>query len=179
MIDLRERAEDWDVDPEPLIEAVEAAQQRVAYKAGQQPLIASAEPADANHRLRQAHKAIAALPLRARAHLHWKLAERIAYGPAGLDREQMHRLMQDTNLVELILDLLSEPIEPEEPDRECQWLVQAWERAGGEVEIDDSYDLDLIEFLDIAYQHLGKPLNPDAIRLRLDRIRRAPLETEG
>jgi hypothetical protein len=175
---LRERAEWWGVDPEPLIQAVESAQQRVAYRERQKPQITSAEPADANRRLRQAHKAIAALPLRARAHLHWGLAERIAYG-RGLDPGQVRRLMQDTNLVELILDSLSEPIEPEEPDRELQWLLQAWVEAGGEVEIDDRYDGDLIEFLTIAYPYLGETLTPDAIRLRLDRIRRAPLDSEG
>ncbi|MHA6232736.1 hypothetical protein [Pseudomonas fluorescens group sp. PF-69] len=176
MIDLRERAEWWGVKPEPLIEALTAAQQVRRYREGQKPLIASTEPADANRRLRQAHKAIAALPLRARAHLHWGLAERIAYG-RGLDPEQVRRLMQDTNLVELILDALSEPVEPEEPDRELQGLAQAWERAGGEVEIDDRYDGDLIEYLTIAYEHLGETLTPDAIRLRLDRIRRAPLDS--
>jgi len=175
---LRELAEEWDVDPQPLLEALASAQRVRRYRQGQKPLIASAEPADANHRLWQAHKAIAALPLRARAHLHWGLAERIAYG-RGLDPEQVRHLMQDTNLVELILDSLSEPIEPEEPDRELQGLVQAWEHAGGEVEIDDRYDLDLIEFLILAYQHLGETLTPDAIRLRLNRIRRSPLETEG
>lgn len=169
MIDLRERAEWWGVDPEPLIQAVESAMRSRQYWQGQKPLIASAEPADTNRRLRQAHKAITALPLRARAHLHWELAERIAHG-RGLDPGQVRRLMQDTNLVELILDALSEPVEPEEPDRELQWLVQAWVEAGGEVKIDDRYDGDLIEFLTIAYQYLGETLTPDAIRLRLNRI---------
>jgi hypothetical protein len=175
---LRERAEDWDVNPVPLIEALASAQRVRRYREGQKPLITSAEPADANRRLRQAHKAIAALPLRARADLHWGLAERIAYG-RGLDPEQVRRLMQDSNLVDMVLDALSEPIEPEEPDRELQGLVQAWEYAGGEVEIDDRYDLDLIEFLTLVYQHLGETLTPDAIRLRLDRIRRSPLGIEG
>ncbi|WP_095195863.1 hypothetical protein [Pseudomonas sp. Irchel 3A7] len=178
MIDLRERAKDWDVDPDPLIQAVESAMKGRRYRERQKPLIASAEPAKCTRQLGQAYKAIAALPLRARAHLHWELAERITYG-RGLDPEQVRRLMQDTNLVDMVLDALSEPIDPEEPDRELQWLVQAWKRAGGEVQVDDRYDEDLIEFLTITYQHLGETLTHDAIRRRLDRIRRDPLDSDG
>lgn len=171
MINLRELTQEWDVDPEPLIAAVEAAMRIRRCREGQQPLIASAEPAEANKRLRQAHKAVAALPLRAKAHLHWRMAERIAYSPAGLDRHQIRRLMEDTNLVGLILDALSEPIEPEEPDRELQRLVKAWTAAGGQTHEGDRYDEDLIEFLFLNYQYLGdeKPTH-DAIRRRLDRL---------
>lgn len=179
MIDLRERAEWWGVKPEPLLEALASAQQRAAFKAGQRPLIASAEPADANHRLRQARKAIAALPLRARARLHWNLAERIAASIPGLGHEQIRFVLEEAKWPDLILDALSEPIEPEESDHELQWLVKAWVEAGGEVEIGDRYDGDLIDFLSIAYCDLGEDLSRDAIRLRLDRIRRAPLDSEG
>lgn len=179
MIDLYERAEDWDVDPEPLINALESAKRVRHYRAGQQQLLASAEPAVANHRLQQARKALQALPLRARAALHWGLAERIATSIPGLDREQIRQIMEDSNWLNVVLDALSEPIEPEEPDRELQWFVQAWREAGGEIEFEGRHDGDLIEFLGIAYQHLGETLTTDAIRLRLDRIRRDPLETEG
>lgn len=181
MNDIRELAHEWDVEPEPLIQAVEDAQQGRRYREAQKTLIASAEPAECAHRLKQARKAIEALPLRARAHLHWRLAERIACGPCGLDREQIRRLMQDTNLVAEILAALNEPLdaEPEDRQQEFRWLVRAWQHAGGQVEFDDRYDGDLIEFLGIAYQRLGETLTADAIRRRLDRIRRAPLGSEG
>lgn len=175
---LRERAEWWGVDPEPLIAAVESAMRGRQYWQGQQPLIASAEPAQANKRLRQAHKAVASLPLRARAALHWAMAERVTSIIPGLDPEQIRHVMQDISWPDLILDALGEPVEPE-ADRECQWLVEAWKRAGGQVKIDYHYDGDLIEFLGIAYKHLGEEPSDDAIRRRLDRIRRDPLDSEG
>ncbi|MFG0351927.1 hypothetical protein ACF8LD_12960 [Pseudomonas sp. zbq_5] len=171
MIDLRALAQEWDVDPKPLIAAVESTKRGRHYRDGQKPLIASAEPALCNRKLQQAHKAIAGLPLRAKAHLHWGLAERIAYGPAGLNPEQVRRLMEDTNLVDMILDALREEVEPEEPDRELQRLVKTWTAAGGQTHEGDRYDEDLIEFLFLTYQYLGdeKPTH-DAIRRRLDRL---------
>lgn len=174
MIDLRELAHEWDVDPKPLIAAVESAVQGRRHGGGQKPLIASAEPAVCNRKLQQARKAVAALPLRARAHLHWRLAESITCGFAGaydLTPEQVRYLMQDMDLMDRILDALSEPLEPEEPDRELQWLVQAWQRAGGQIHEGDRYDEYLIEFLILTYQYLGdeKPTH-DAIRRRLDRL---------
>ncbi len=182
MNELRERAkEDWGVEAEPLIKAVEAAIRHREYWAAQKPLIDSAEPAECAHRLRQAHKGIAALPLRARAHLHWSLAERLAYGPCGLDSKQIRALMEDTNLVTLLLDALGDPMDTERKDQpqELRWLVQAWVKAGGEVSIDGRYDGDLIEFLSTAYRHLGDARSDDAIRRGLDRIRRLPPKTEG
>ncbi|OPK06777.1 hypothetical protein [Pseudomonas sp. VI4.1] len=180
MNDLRERAEFWGVDPEPLIQAVESAMRDRRYWELRKPLIASAEPADCKHRLKQAHKAIAALPLRARDHLHWHLADRIACD-ARLGREQVRHLMQ-ADLLTMILDALAERFDSEVEDRQQEFirLVLAWKDAGGEVEIDGRYDGDLIEFLGIAYQYLGETLTADAIRLRLDRApRRGPPETEG
>lgn len=178
MNDIRELAEDWDVDPEPLIQAVEAAQRSRRYWEGEHRVMADAEPAECTHRLKQAHKAIAALPLRARAHLHWRLAERLA---RDLPTEQRRRLMEDTDLVVEILAALTEPLdtEREDPQQQLRWFVQAWQEAGGQVEIDDRYDFDLIEFLQIAYQQLGEKLTEDAVRRRLDRIRRDPLDSEG
>lgn len=166
---IRELAEVCDVDPEPLIQAIEAAKQTRCRRYEQKRLV-DAEPAQANRRLKQAHKAITALPLRAKASLHWKLAERLAYGSIGLDRDQIRRLMQDVDLVSLILDAVSEPVETEEPDRELHHLLQAWQHAGGAVEFEDRHDEDLIEFLALAYQHLGDTLTHDAIRRRLGRV---------
>jgi|APLak6261691555_1056199.scaffolds.fasta_scaffold00181_2 hypothetical protein len=180
MSDLRELAEEWDVDPEPLIEAVEAAQQGRHYWESKQRVLASAEPAVCIKRLRQAHKAIAALPLRARDHLHWHLADRIACD-AGLGREQVRGLMQ-ADLIGMVLEALAEPFDAEVEDRQQEFirLVRAWQRAGGEIEVDDHHDEDLIEFLTNVYQHLdGKKPSHDAIRRRLDRIRRAPFDSEG
>lgn len=181
MNDIRERAQEWDVEPEPLIDAVEAAKERQHYREVQRRIIASAEPAECAHRLGQVRKAIEALPLRARAHLHWRLAERIAYGSYGLNAELIRQVMTDTNWVDEILDALDEPLdtEAEDPKQELKWFVQAWERAGGQLLVEDRYDLDFIEFLQIAYQHLGQTPTVDAIRRRLDRIRRSPLRIEG
>lgn len=201
MIDLRELAIEWEVDPEPLIKAVESAQRVRRHQLSQKPLIASAEPADCNHQLRQAHKAIAKLPLRAREHLHRHLADRIGHSfngpfdeqvrramlgtanPYGLSAEQSRYMMEDVDLVGIILDALSEPVEREEPDRELQWLAEAWIKAGGEVLAEDGshrYHEGLIEFLDIAYTHLdGEKPDTDNIRRCLDRIRRSPLRIEG
>lgn len=181
MNDIRELAQEWGVEPEPLIEALEAAKERQDYSEVQRRIIASAEPAECAHRLRQARKAIEALPLRARVHLHWRLAERIAYGPYGLNAEQVRQVMEDPNWVDEILAALCEPMdaEGEDPKQELRWLVLAWQRAGGQLLVEGSYDLDLIDFLKIAYRHLGGELTVDAIRRRLDRIRRSPLGSEG
>lgn len=178
MNNIRELAEEFGVKAEPLIQAVEAAQRRRRYWDANRRMMADAEPAQAEHRLLQARKAIAALPVRAQAHLHWKLAERLVF---GLSREQRRRLMEDTDLVAEILAALTEPLdtEREDPQQQLKWFVQAWQEAGGQVEIDDRYDGDLIEFLQTAYQQLGEKLTEDAIRRRLDRIRRAPLDSEG
>lgn len=177
---IRERAEDWDVDPDILIEAIKSAKHSRDRREARKPIIASAEPAECMDRLLQARKAIARLPRRARANLHWSLAERLAYGhdgrnPLGLDPEQTRRLM-GMNLVDEILAALTEPVEPEEPDREFQWLVRAWIDAGGQLKVDDRYDEDLIEFLQRAFMHLGEPLTEDAVRCRLNRI---PAPTPG
>lgn len=207
MNDLRERAEFWGVDPEPLIDAVESAMQGRRYWEGQKR-INDAEPAECRHRLEKAHKAIAALPKRAREHLHGRLAERIAYGSPSFLSEQIHRmtlgqfdhgghgplslnaeqfrcLMQDMDLVGMVLDTLSEPLDTEAEDvlEERRQLVRAWERAGGDVFDDDGrYDGDLIDFLTRAYRHLGDEIDEisarDTIRRRLDR-RRDPLDSGG
>lgn len=175
---IRELAEEFGVKAEPLIQAVEAAKRARRYWEGEHRVMADAEPAECAHRLEQTHKAIAALPLRARAHLHWRLAERLA---RGLPTEQRRRLMEDTDLVAEILAALTEPLdtEREDPQQQLKWFVQAWQEAGGQLLVDDRYDLDLIEFLRIAYRHLGETLSEDAIRRRLDRIRRDPLDSEG
>lgn len=181
MNDIRELAEEFGVKAEPLIQAVEAVQQMKSYWEAQKPLIASAEPAECAHRLRQARKAIEALPLRARAHLHWRMGERIAYGACHLNAEQIHQVMESANWVDEILAALTEPLDAEPEDRQqvLRRLVQGWERAGGQVEIDDRYDGDLIEYLGVAYQYLGEILTEDAVRRRLDRIRRTPSDSEG
>lgn len=148
MNDLRELAIEWDIDPELLIQAVESAQRTRRYQESQRPLIASALPSTCRRQLEKARKAIKALPLRAKVHLHWRLAERIAYGRSGLtteqirqgvknpwnpydlNAEQVRQLMECDDLVGMVLDALSEPLdsEPEDPNQELKWLVQAWHR---------------------------------------------------
>jgi len=172
MNDIRELAQDWDVDPEPLIQAVEAAQRRRRHWEANHRMMADAEPAQAEHRLMQAHKAVAALPVRAQAHLHWKLAERLAYGPCSLSREQRRQLMENVDLVAEILAALAEPLdtEREDPQQQLKWFILAWQEAGGQLWEGGRYDLDLIDFLRFAYRHLGEPLSEDAVRCRLNRI---------
>ncbi len=205
---ILELAEEWDVDPKPLIQAVEDAARRQQRRESERLRRASAEPAQAEHRLKQARKAIEALPLRAKVHLHWRMAERLAYGPYGLNAEQVRQVMEDTNWVDEIMAALTEPLDdqgliefqhayywetgqvltPEDAQRRLhglnrteplRLLLRAWQEAGGQVLVDDRYNFDLIDFLQIAYRHLGETLSEDAVRCRLDRFRRSPTDSKG